>query len=704
MQLQHRFRRIVLIICCVGLLQLASGLLFAEHIPTALASSFVIGSDPIDGSTINTVPSVVRIYFNAPLSGISQAGVYAFPANAPTSGLAVAASASSVNASNSRELDIPLLPASKLPQGGYEVRWTAVSLTDGRTTSGLIGFNYGQSSTGLAGTPTLGPGTSNYFPQLDLQGILSVAWDWLVLLALLFWVGILVTDALIIPRNAPGTFLLRLRKQSRTLQVFCLIAALVGELINLVLRSTSLTQTLGGSGLDLNALTLFILRTSYGYLWLVRACLLLIALFFLWREGYRKHQNQHANHPLQTHAHWNQNRQSTRQEISPDAPATPSIRTQQIRVTGAMVTNATANRGTTAALPRITTTIVVETEASIRATSLWSQPGRLLLVGLVILTLTLSQEIKQLVPLPVSASVFLWLSLVTLGIWGGSATYFGLSILPILQLTEPDHHTEHLVIVLKRAIPLWLSAIGILLVSDLFINEATIQQAAQFITTSYGLALLMRDSLVVLTACFTGYILFLLLPHLQRQTVLLPVVDAELPAKRARKHELEKTQYITRRMLHIVTALVASMLVCTALMNFFAPPLVFPNVNYAAEIATENSGTNQFPAPQVQQVAGLQITLQALPARVGVDNTLILNLRDIQGGAITDATVKVQINMDIMNMGTASATLSDASATYSTLFKASQTFTMAGAWTVQVTILRPHQTTVQTLFKINVTQ
>ncbi|MGH2480994.1 MAG: copper resistance CopC family protein, partial [Ktedonobacteraceae bacterium] len=271
---------------------MGSWLPFVGHIPTAEAHAFVIGSDPIDGSTISKAPAVVWIFFDAPIASNSQAKVYTFPPGGPASGLLVNAGQSSINAHNSRELDTALLPASKLPLGGYEVRWSALSLTDGHTTGGLIGFNLGQSSLGVSGVPLLGPSTSNYVPQLSLQGILAVAWDWLVLLALFFWIGILVSEYFIIPRAAPAHFLTQTRKRSASLQVLCLAALLAGEVINLVLRATTFTSTVGNNGISLDMLNWFALHTTYGWLWLVRVGLLALALLLLGWHMYRQRQFQ----------------------------------------------------------------------------------------------------------------------------------------------------------------------------------------------------------------------------------------------------------------------------------------------------------------------------------------------------------------------------------------------------------------------------
>src|SRR5579875_3550330 len=127
---RRRYLKICLLaIFWVSLLQVASWLPLAGRAPVASAHAFVIGSDPIDGSTVSKPPSVVRIYFDAPIAPASRASVYAFPPDAPANGLLVNAGHSNVNASNPKELDVPLLPAGKLPPGSYEVRWVALSMT-----------------------------------------------------------------------------------------------------------------------------------------------------------------------------------------------------------------------------------------------------------------------------------------------------------------------------------------------------------------------------------------------------------------------------------------------------------------------------------------------------------------------------------------------------------------------------------------------
>lgn len=703
MRQRRLFHKFFLALISASLLLIAGWLPFAGHVPLAAASAFVVGSDPVDGSTISTLPSIVRIYFNAPVASLSQAEIYAFPPGGSANGELVNARHSIINTTNTRELDTPLLAASKLPEGSYEVRWTAVSLTDGRTTNGLIGFNLSQSSSGLAGTPTLGPSTSNNFPQLDLQGILSVAWDWLVLLALLFWVGILVTDLFIIPRSSPEVFQLLSRRHSRSLQAFCLGALLAGEVVNVILRATSFTQMLGQGGIDPDVLTTLIFSTSYGYFWLTRVVLLLLALTLLWWFRYRTSQPQDVASRPATSKRLGQLRQQARMEASAELPAItrslPVPARSQARVTGAVVTNASPARGNTSSLPRPNGDAEAH-ELSLRELSPWALVSWLTLASLLILTLALSNDVIQLVPLPISAGIFLWLTLAAQAIWFGCLAYLGITVFPILPVSDPDHHAEILVNILKRATPFVLFAIGVLLVGEVFLSEATIHASSQLIDTPYGVALLFQLSLLVLALLFTCYLLFFLLPHLQRQTVLLPVVDAELPARRTRKFALSRTTAVVRRVLHALTGLAAVALVCMALMNFFAPPVVFPAVNYAALVNQSSTGNGASSASQTQRAGNLSVTLQVLPGRVGVANTIILSVSNAQGKAVTNATVKLRLDMEIMNMGTTSATAQESNTVYIATLKAGQGFTMAGSWTVQVEIDQPGQQPVQLSFQV----
>lgn len=697
---QRRYLKIFLLaLLSACLLLVGSWLPLTNEVPTVSAHAFVIGSDPIDSSTISKPPTMVRIYFDTPIASASQATVSAFTLDATR--LVVSTNHGTVNPSNPNELDIALLPPDKLPEGGYEVNWVALSLTDGHMTSGLIGFNLGASSIGASGIPTLGPSTSNHFPQLNMQGILSVAWDWLVTLALLLWAGILITETLIIPRAIPGSLLAHARKHSGSLQALCLAGLLVGEVINLVLRTTTFTQMLGDGGISLDALTQFALNTNYGHFWIARVVLLIAALlFFWWRNGEAQKQAEAA--PTKTSQRFRQLRQQARTDSSPEVSSAPSpgistFSRSQARISGAVAANTSQVRATTTSQPRIVAPGKQTEETPVDQPSPWLNGGWLALVGLLMLSLVLSNEIIQLAPLPISAGLFSWLSLASQAIWFGCLAYLGFMLLPLLPGTNPDQRAEALIRILKCARPYLLAAIVTQLVSELVLDESTIQTIGQLLSTPYGRALLVRDLLLLLILILTGYILFFLLPRLQRQNVLLPVVASEMPARRTRTFKLEKTERAIRQTLRTLSGLAALTLICVALMNFFAPPVVFPNINYAALVAQQAPAA---PVTQTQTAGGLHVTLTVSPARVGATNTVTLTLTDAQGKAVSNAVIKLVINMQIMDMGTTSTTIQNGNPTYTTTIKADQAFTMAGSWLVRVEVDQPAQAAVHLTFQV----
>ena len=168
MRHRHFLRLLLTSLLCLSVLLTLAWTPFFFHAPAVLAHAFVIGSDPVDGSTIGAAPTTIRIFFNADISPASIAHVYAFAPGGPTGGRLVDGGRSTISANNARELDTPLLSPSTLPQGSFEVKWTAIATDDGHAAHGLIGFNVGYSVTGLSGTPILGPITSNILPQLNL--------------------------------------------------------------------------------------------------------------------------------------------------------------------------------------------------------------------------------------------------------------------------------------------------------------------------------------------------------------------------------------------------------------------------------------------------------------------------------------------------------------------------------------------------------
>jgi hypothetical protein len=99
-------------------------------------------------------------------------------------------------------------------------------------------------------------------------------------------------------------------------------------------------------------------------------------------------------------------------------------------------------------------------------------------------------------------------------------------------------------------------------------------------------------------------------------------------------------------------------------------------------------------------VGNLTVTLQVLPGRVDYANTVIVTINDSSGNPVTDAQVQLRTNMELMNMGTAQATVKGGNPTYFATFGKDAAFSMFGVWDIAVRIQRPNQAPVQAVFKV----
>ncbi len=640
--------------------------------PQAQAHAYVIGSDPVDGSTINTLPSVVRIFFNSAISSISVAHVYAVGSGNLVD---VEAAPSFVSPSSSRELDVLLKPPASLPQGSYEVRWTAVSNADGHTTFGLIGFNLGVSSTGLSGTPLLGPSTSNDLEgmrTLNLVNILSIAWEWLSSAALVLWIGILGVERFVLTGSEDTANLAaRIKRQTYSLQWLCLGTVCVGEIVSLILRSNRLSQQISSVGFDFTILSQLIVNTNYGRLWLVRIALIVIAMGLLYWIG-----------------------QPQKKEPAPEPPRAVS-RTGAVRITQDLRTNNTGSL--------VKERLEIEpspppSSATQRYLSIW-----LLLAGLIVLTQSLSSEAAQVLQPHISAIVLDWLYRAAEGIWFGGVAYLGYIVLPFLPRVELEHRAETVALLLRRLVPYLLVGVGTVLLSALFSAEASISNGQQWLNDPYGRTLLVQLALLTLTLLLSLYALFALRSRFTHQALFLPVVNADLPARRTRQSALEQTWRRLKQVMNVQTWLAAGILLCASLLSFYAPPIVFPSTTYSNPPAAAQPTPTASVTTQTKQVAGLSLALQVQPGRVGQSNTVTLGISDSKGAPVTNARVSLSINMQIMDMGIAHKTINGGHPTYSATFNASESFTMAGIWVINVAIQRPGQPLVQTSFQVNLT-
>jgi putative copper export protein/methionine-rich copper-binding protein CopC len=659
-----------------------------------LASAYVVGSDPVDGSTIASVPQEVHIYFNAAISALSRAHVLVAQQGTQNSSLVeVGANTGVISDANANELIVPLHPSAPqgLPQGSYLVRWAAVANDDGRTTFGTIGFNVGISSTGLSGTPILGPSTSNQLDEIrtldvgHVTHILAVMWEWVMVAALTLWIGTLVMEQFVLSDGGRCTELhVHTKKRAKSLQWLCLCALLFSAIVTLVLRTTDLVGNTHANSFYLSTLQSLLINTNYGHFWLTEFALILIAM----GSGIRF-------------------------SLSPRSILAYCKRVLRTRTLRPIVSQ--SEKGGADGTAKITRPIVTrnptETSVSPAVINVNLHPVVWLsLSGLILLMLVLSRAPAQTFQPHVSALLFDWLNLAALSIWFGSFVYLGYLILPLFNNKELEYHTETLATILRRLIPFVLPAISIELVSTLFLSEAAINQPQQLISDPYGRTLLVQIVLLVVMLILSLYALLRLHATLKHQVLLLPLVHADLPVRRLRQSELHQTKKSLGVLSVAITWLGVGILLSVALMTFFTPPIHFPAVTSSNQSAESYPTTNA----QTKQIGDLSVSLFLSPGRSDQTNTVVLLINDRNGKPVTDAQVRLTMNMQVMDMGTKNVLIPGASPgttgnglgttssspAYVATFDKGDTFSMAGLWVIAVEIQRPNQDAVKGTFEV----
>jgi methionine-rich copper-binding protein CopC/putative copper export protein len=726
----------------LSLLAYASSMLLFQP-PRASASAYVIGSDPVDGSTVATAPQEVHVYFNAAISVLSSAHVLVVQRGTQNSSLVeVGTNTGVIAGSNPNELIIPLKKSP--PQGSYLVRWLAVANDDGRTTFGNIGFNVGVSSTGLTGTPVLGPATSNNLDEIraldtgHATNILAVVWEWVMIVAVTLLIGILVMEQFVMSDGGRCTELhVHTKKRANSLQRLCLAALFFSEIVSFVLRSTALVENAYVRSSYLSTLQGLLINTNYGRFWLARFVLILLAMGLLYwtnrssagqapaRKGTPLRPNKNSfnvgiiRSVLPASGGTGQGTRFSLSLRSVLAYCKRVLRPGTVRPTTPQAEEAPAHSAVQT-IPQETTPVRVRTgpvgTASCTCpvtTDTPSSPGIpkesrhpivwLLISGLILLTLVLSRAPAQTFQPHVSAILFDWLNLVSLGIWFGCFVYLGYLILPLFNNKELEYHTETLTTILQRLTPFLLTAISVAIVSTLFLSEAAISQPQQLVNDPYGRTLLIQIVLLVVMLIPSLYILLWLHSTLKHQILLLPLVHVDLPVRRLRQSELYQTKKSLGVLSIMITWLGVGILFCMALMTFFSPPIHFPAISYS----NPSTGSATTANAQTRQIGNLSVSLQLLPGRINEANTVILLINDSNGKPVTDAKVRLSINMQLMDMGTRNALIpgaspgsTDGNPVYIMTFDKGTTFSMTGLWVIAVEIQQPDHDAVQGTFQV----
>jgi putative copper export protein len=410
-----------------------------------------------------------------------------------------------------------------------------------------------------------------------------------------------------------------------------------------------------------------IAETNYGHIWLLRIVLIALTMGLLnWTHQSRK--NRLLSESAQFPAH------SDPQSLQPTQEA-QTADTHQTGDTGKLKEPAEAMSSLAISSHRVA----------------W-----LLLAGLLTLLFVLTGPAAQVLQPHFSAILFDWLKNVAQGIWFGSFAYLSYALLPLLRTKNRDYDAEMLVTLQQRLTPVLLASISIQLLSFIFLSNTSIHDLQQLHTDPYGSTLAVQLIITAIIVLLSTYILFVLRPRIMRQAQLLSAVEGEVSDRHARQSALRMMGRRLKTTTDILSALGIGVLLCSALMSFFAPPIVFPDVTYTNQPVSPTNTVNT----QTKQIGPFSVTLDLLPGHIGQSNTLILLINDRNGKPVTDAQVQLTINMQIMDMGTGHALITGGNPVYATTFDQHQAFSMGGSWAISVEIQRPNQQAVQDTFDI----
>lgn len=485
-------------------------------------------------------------------------------------------------------------------------------------TTGDIEFITRHMIAGFAGLMLAGTSTGAAL-TLDLTGILAVAWEWLSLLALAFWIGLLATEGIVLDRlERASTLLARARRRARPLRWLSLAALFAGDIVALILRAAQGVQSPGAA-----AVLHLIVATTFGVFWLARLGLLIISVGLL--LGMRQHA------------------------------------------------------------PRLLA------------------PALLILSALLLLARVLSSDTIEPGQLSISGIALAWLVMAALLVWTGSILYLAYVLWPLLPVVEPDRSVETLLALLRRVQPLLLGSACVLLVSDTYLSESFPGSIQQFAASAYGRILLAQWLLIALMLALGGIALFVLRPRLVRQAALLPVVNADLPARRARQQAQSRTARQARGAFILAAWISVGALLCAALLAFVSPANPLPGQGTAAPpgaVATPSptAGTG---LTQVKQAGNLSIKLTITPGRLGTANALQVTLLDrLTGQPAGRAQITATITMEVMNMGTTRVVLSGGPPVYHATIAPGKAFSMYGLWDIALIIRQPSRASLQTTFTV----
>jgi copper transport protein len=587
----------------------------------ALAHALLVRSVPAAGSTVAQAPAVVQLFFSEGLNAsLSRAVVL----DAHQTSRLINTQPS--HTASSTELDIPLPP--KLGDGQYLVVWRSVSSDDGHILEDAFCFTVGSP----AGAPAPCALPQGNIPGLGASigggvtggALLAALGNWLGLLAALAWVGGLIWQigvwrlGLGLPETLQtdrGTVLSARRSAIDRFERWLgwLIGGMLAANALLVLGGAVATGAGLGEGVR-DILT----QSQFGSFWFVREIAALAGLLVI------------VLIPLRA------------------APLRGSTQDGG----GVMLAGAGG------------------TPVQAGALALPSE-GRLLLrdglalgAGLMaLLAVALSGHAASVTGSLASFAVPVdWLHLAATSAWVGGIWYIAAALLPSIRQASPVERGRVLESMLPLFSPIAFTAIGVLTLAGIFNTDVHLTSLSQFVTTGYGLALLVKLILVATMLVLSAWHVWRVRPRLSRA----------LARNRATAAAGERVQALVTRLeglLRAEAALGVGVVACVAVMGLLG-----------GSLNTLHSTGGQPIVLKQNTAGGYSIQLAIAPVQIGT-STATVTVKDASG-RVVEGAVSIDSTMLDMPMGTQTNALAFSRDTSD--YDGTVEFLMAGRWQLAV--------------------
>lgn len=265
-----------------------------------------------------------------------------------------------------------------------------------------------------------------------------------------------------------------------------------------------------------------------------------------------------------------------------------------------------------------------------------------------------------------------WLALLALALWAGMLVYEDVALRDVTPASSPVERVQ------KQTHPLHWLCLAALLVGNivlLILRAAQLTALPDFaalgrilFTSTYGALWLARAGLIMLAA--------------------------GLPLLNWRRRHIAAIVHLLLAGLILLTLIYSSSVVASNLASL-------PGTKNSVASVVTPSPTDGGTITQSKRAGNLSITLEVIPARVELANTILVTLMDTRNGkSVENAQITTTTTMQAMDMGTTHITMSGGKPVYRAMFPADSAFSMFGLWNIALLIRQPGHAPVQIVFTI----